>query len=643
MILSVESLYKYYNGEPLLKDVSFTIEDKERIGVIGENGSGKSTLLRIITGEEDLDKTPDGKGSVTVSSNMSIGILKQNSGLDSSETVINEMRKPFEKLYDVKDRMEQLEKQMTELSGADLEMISSEYAELSAYFESLDGYRIDVRINTVLNGMGFENMPRDRVISTLSGGEKTRLALAKLLIEAPDLLILDEPTNHLDVATLQWLEDYLKSYKGAILVVSHDRYFLDKLVGRIFEIHGGSLRSYKGNYSAFVVQKKMNTERQSKEYAIQQKEIAKLEDFIARHKVRATSAKAAKSKQHALDRMEIVEKPDESVKVPRIVLEYDIAPPKELFSIEGCELCVGEGSRKKLISENISFGIRRGEKVAFVGSNGAGKTSLLKLIQGLIPHENGRIKWAPNVKTAYFEQEHSYLHGSLSAFEEVQNLYPSMSELMIRKSLASVLLTGEDVFKPISVLSGGERAKLCFCLMALKRANVLILDEPTNHLDIASMEVLEDAIADFDGTVILVSHDRYLLSKVASRIIEIDSGKLYDYNGGYDHYVSEKAKLTGEIRIAATAAKEIKQKSTAESGGYRSRQQRAQEAQRRQQLSSLEKEIEAIESRISELEEQLSDEQTASDYELMTDVCNELEALKTELDEKMELWADFEN
>lgn len=648
MILSVESLYKYYNGEPILKDVSFTVEDRERIGVIGENGSGKSTLLRIITGEEDFDKTPDGKGSVTVSSNMSIGILKQNSGLSSSETIINEMRKPFEKLYAVKDRMGQLEHQMTELSGADLEMISSEYAELSAYFESLDGYRIDVRINTVLNGMGFGNIPRDRVIATLSGGEKTRLALAKLLIESPDLLILDEPTNHLDVATLQWLEDYLKGYKGAILVVSHDRYFLDKLVGRIFEIHGGSLRSYKGNYSAFVVQKKMNTERQSKEYALQQKEIAKLEDFIARHKVRATSAKAAKSKQHALDRMEIVEKPDESVKIPRIVLEYDIVPPKELFSIDGCELSVGEGSGKKLIAENVSFCIRRGEKVAFVGANGAGKTSLLKLIQGLIPHENGRIKWAPNVKTAYFEQEHGYLHGSLSAFEEVQNRYPSMSELMIRKSLASVLLTGEDVFKPISVLSGGEKAKLCFCLMALKRANVLILDEPTNHLDIASMEVLEDAIAGFDGTVILVSHDRYLLSKVASRIIEIDGGRLGDYNGGYDHYVSEKAKLTEEIRTAAAAAaaasKEREQKSGgAEGSGYRSRQQRAQDAQRRQRLSALEKEIEAIETRISELEAQLSDEHTASDYELMTAVCSELEALKTELDEKMELWADFEN
>lgn len=640
MIISVENIYKYYNGEPLLKDISFTVEDKERIGIIGINGCGKSTLLRIITGEEAFDKTPDGKGSVTVSSNKTIGILKQNSGLDSDESIIGEMKKPFAKLYGILQRMKELEGQMVFLHGAELEQVSAEYSELSAYFEAMDGYRIDVRINTVLWGMGFGEVSRDRKISTLSGGEKTRLALAKLLIEQPDLLILDEPTNHLDMATLRWLEEHLKSYKGAILVVSHDRYFLDKLVGRIFEIHKGSLRSYKGNYSAYVVQKKMNTERQSKEYELQQKEIAKLEDFIVRHKVRATSAKAAKSKQHALDRIERVERPDESVKIPKISLEYDITPPKELLSVEGCELCVGTGEKRKLIAENVSFNVRRGEKVAFVGVNGAGKTSLLKLVQGIIPHEKGRIKWAPNVKLSYFEQEHNYLHMGLTAFEEIQNRYPSMSELLIRKSLAAVLLTGEDVFKPISVLSGGERAKLCFCIMSLNRGNVLILDEPTNHLDIDSMEVLEDALKQFDGTIILVSHDRYLLSKVASKIFEIENGVLHEYCGGYEFY--ETAKAAQEEAQTENKQKQDDVKPVKENSGYRTRQQRAEDAKKRQRISAVEKEIEQIENSISLLEQQIADEKNASDFELIASLCSKLEEQKNALDEKMEEWSQLD-
>ena len=640
MIVSVENIYKYYNGEPLLKDVSFTVEDKERIGIIGVNGCGKSTLLRILIGEEAFDKTPDGKGSVTVSSNKTIGILKQNSGLDSDESIIGEMKKPFAALFGILQRMKDLEGQMTELHGTELEQVSAEYSKLSAYFEAMDGYRIDVRINTVLWGMGFGEVSRERKISTLSGGEKTRLALAKLLIEQPDLLILDEPTNHLDMATLRWLEEHLKSYKGAILVVSHDRYFLDKLVGRIFEIHKGSLRAYKGNYSAYATQKKMNTERQNKEYELQQKEIAKLEDFIVRHKVRATSAKAAKSKQHALDRIERVEKPDESVKIPKISLEYDITPPKELLSVEGCELCVGTGDKRKLIADNISFNVRRGEKAAFVGVNGAGKTSLLKLVQGIIPHEKGRIKWAPNVKLSYFEQEHNYLHMGLTAFEEIQNRYPSMSELLIRKSLAAVLLTGEDVFKPISVLSGGERAKLCFCIMSLNRGNVLILDEPTNHLDIDSMEVLEDALKQFDGTIILVSHDRYLLSKVASKIFEIDGGELHEYSGGYEFY--ETAKALQEQAQTENKQKTADVKPIKENSGYRTRRQRAEDAKKRQRISAVEKEIEQIENTISDLEQQIADEKNASDFELITSLCSQLEEQKNALDEKMEEWAQLD-
>lgn len=643
MILSAQSVYKYYNGEPILRDVNFTIEDRERIGLIGVNGCGKSTLLKIIIGEELCDKTADGKGSVSLANNKTFGILKQNSGLDSTETIYNEMHKPFAKLLETKQRMETLERQMTELVGAELETVSGEYAQLSSYFEAHDGYRIDVKINTVLNGMGFAPETYDRQISSLSGGEKTRLALSKLLIEAPDLLILDEPTNHLDVNTLAWLEDYLKGYKGAILVVSHDRYFLDKIVDRIFEIENTRLSCYKGNYTSFVKLKKMNVARQSKEYELQQKEIAKLEDYIVRNKVRASTAKMAKSRQHALDKIERVEKPADYSRPPKITLEYDIVPPKDLLSVEGCELAVGEGAQRKILVPEVSFKVRRGDKVAFVGPNGAGKTSLLRLVQGINIHEKGKIQWAPNVKIAYFEQEHGYLHNDISSFEEVQDRYPTMSELLIRKHLASVLIIGEDVFKPIGVLSGGEKAKLCFCLMALKRGNVLILDEPTNHLDLNTMEVLEEALMEFDGTIILVSHDRYLLSKVADRIIEIDNGGIESFAGGFEFYNSEKEKRALADELEKNRLKEEKLRAQKEQKSYRSKEQRAQAAKKRQLISQLENEIAEIEGLISDYENKISSEEFANDFEKMTNACNELETLRNTLDSKLEQWASLED
>ncbi len=640
MILSVENIYKYYNGEPLLKDVCFSVEEGERIGIVGVNGCGKSTLLRIVSGEEDFDRTPDGRGSVSLAGGKRIGVLKQSGGLESGCTIAEEMRKPFESLIAIRDRMTALEHSMTSLSGADLETAGEEYSELSAYFEARDGYRIDVAINTVLGGMGFGGIPTDRKISSLSGGEKTRLALSKLLLEAPELLILDEPTNHLDAQTVVWLEEYLKGYKGAVMVVSHDRYFLDRLVGRVFEIHKGVLTTYKGNYTAFAAQKKMNIARQNKEYEQQQKEIARLEQFVAAHKVRATSAKAAKNKQHAIDRMELVERPDDSIAQAHIMLEYDIVPPKELLSVEGCELAVGIGEKRRVLCPDVSFAIRRGEKVAFVGANGAGKTSLLKLIQGVLPHERGFIKWASNVKIAYFEQEHGNLHPRLSAFEEIRNRYPNMSELMVRKSLAAVLLTGEDVFKPIEVLSGGEKAKLCFCLMSLQRGNVLILDEPTNHLDITSMEALEDAVSAFDGTVIMVSHDRYLMSKLATRIIEISNGALESFDGGYEMYAAVKAQRADEEQRRKQAEKDAV-RAAAEQKSYRSKAQRAQEARKRQMLADVEKQIGELEDRLAGLEAALSGGEYAGDFEKVSAVCAEMEDLKLEIDEKMELWAQL--
>lgn len=642
MLLNVEHLYKYFNGQALLKDINFTVEDREAVGLIGINGCGKSTLLNIITGSEGYDKTPEGLGSVNIAGKASIGFLRQNSGLNSELTIGEEMKNAFAPLLETLDKMKFLEKKMAD--GGDIDSISHEYAELSSYFEARDGYRIDVKIKQVLNGMGFGSTPTDRVISTLSGGEKTRLALAKLLLEEPNLLILDEPTNHLDFETLMWLEDYLKGYKGAIIIVSHDRYFLNKVCTRICEIEQGRLTSYRGDYSSYLVQKKMNSERQLKEYEAQQKEIAKLEDYVAKNLVRASTSKMAKSRQHMLDRIERIDKPLMYSKPPKIKLEYDIEPTKDIVRVVDCPLVVGEGADKKELIKSLTMNVRRGEHVAIIGANGIGKTSILKLIQGIIPHEGGNISWGGNVKISYFEQEHAILDPHKTVLEEIMDRYPRLSEQQARSVLGAVLLTGENVFKPISVLSGGERAKLCFAIMALNRGNVLVLDEPTNHLDLSTKEVLEDALAEFGGTIILVSHDRYLLNKVASRIIEIKHDEVNSYEGNFDAY-SEAVNAARQLKMQSEAeikrAEEEKAYKENKARQYRSKEQRAADAQKRNRIRELEKEIEGTEVLIFELENAISDPEIASDYSKMSEKCKELEEAKTALDQKMDEWAEL--
>ena len=645
-ILEVKHLKKYFNTPKGLlhavDDVNFTLERGKTLGIVGESGCGKSTLLNIITGSEGYDKTTEGLGSVNIAGKASIGFLRQNSGLNSELTIGEEMKNAFAPLLETLDKMKVLEKKMAD--GGDIDSISHEYAELSSYFEARDGYRIDVKIKQVLNGMGFGSTPTDRVISTLSGGEKTRLALAKLLLEEPNLLILDEPTNHLDFETLMWLEDYLKGYKGAIIIVSHDRYFLNKVCTRICEIEQGRLTSYRGDYSSYLVQKKMNSERQLKEYEAQQKEIAKLEDYVAKNLVRASTSKMAKSRQHMLDRIERIDKPLMYTKPPKIKLEYDIEPTKDIVRVVDCPLVVGEGADKKELIKSLTMNVRRGEHVAIIGANGIGKTSILKLIQGIIPHEGGNISWGGNVKISYFEQEHAILDPHKTVLEEIMDRYPRLSEQQARSVLGAVLLTGENVFKPISVLSGGERAKLCFAIMALNRGNVLVLDEPTNHLDLNTKEVLEDALAEFGGTIILVSHDRYLLNKVASRIIEIKHNEVNSYEGNFDAY-SEAVNAARQLKMQSEAeikrAEEEKAYKENKARQYRSKEQRAADAQKRNRIRELEKEIEDTEVLIFELENAISDPEIASDYSKMSEKCKELEEAKTALDQKMDEWAEL--
>lgn len=644
MLINIEKIYKYFNGEALLRNLNFTINENETVGLIGRNGCGKSTLLKMIMGEEDYDKAPNGEGSFTVK-DCAIGFLAQNSGLDSNATIIEEMNSSFSHLFEIKRKMDELAEQMTSSTGDELEFISAEYSSLSAYFESHDGYNTDFKIKLILNGMGFSDLSYDRMISSLSGGEKTRLALAKLLLEQPELLILDEPTNHLDFKTLIWLEDYLKGYKGSIIIVSHDRYFLDKICTKICEIENGQITAFRGNYSDYVLQKEQLVARQLKEYEAQQKQISQLEDYIARNKVRASTAKMAKSRQHMLDRIEVVDKPQILEKPPKIKLDYTIEPTKDVVQVVDCPLIVGEGDNEKILIESLNLHIRRGEHVAIIGSNGIGKTSILKLIQGIIPHRSGNILWGNNVKVSYFDQEHALLNPHDTAIEAVSRRFPQMTDGEIRKALASVLFHGEDVFKPVSVLSGGERAKLSFAIMALNHGNLLILDEPTNHIDLPTKEVLEESLKEFGGTMILVSHDRYLLNKTATRIIELTPNSVRSFDGGFDFYIKtvtdeEKAIQEQEaMQKQQAAAEEYKQNKQKQ---YRSKQQRADDAKRRQRIKELESEIEQIEIQIEELEAQIADPEIAGNFELMSEKCSLLEKLRTDSESKMDEWASLE-
>ena len=643
-LIELKGISKSYDGEKIIDSMNLYIRDGEFITLLGPSGCGKTTLLKILTGLEGFDKTPDGKGSVNISTNTAIGFLQQNSGLTSHNTIMQEMKLPFSKLYDTLEKMKTLEKKMAdEKNSATFESDSAQYAELASFYEANDGYIIDVKIKTILNGMGFADTNTDRVVDSLSGGEKTRLALAKLLLESPNLLILDEPTNHLDFKTLMWLEGYLQSYKGAVLIVSHDRYFLDKICTRICEIEDGRLISYKGNYSAFLTLRKARLERLMKEYEAQRAQIDTLQEYIDKNKVRASTANMAKSRQHMLDRIEVMDKPKTYTKPPKIKLEYDIVPPKEVLSAQGVDIVVGEGENKKTLVSSFDIELRRGEKVALIGSNGIGKTSILKTLQGINPHEKGYIEWAGNVKLAYFEQEHSNLRQENTALEELHRRWPRMTEGMLRSVLGSVLLTGEDVFKEVRVLSGGERAKLLFAVMMLERGNVLILDEPTNHLDMSSKEVLEEALLEYDGTIIFVSHDRYLLNKIASRIIEVTEDGCTSYKGNFDYYLEVTTNNQLEEQKLIAEKKQEEKKADQKQKQYRTKEQRSADAARKNRIRQLENEIEQLETDIFNLEEEIASPEVAKNYDILNEKCILLEEYKNRLNEMLDEWASLED
>ena len=632
MLVTLEHIVKEYGAQPVLRDLSLTVVEGDRIGLIGPNGSGKTTLLRLMTGLEEPDA-----GEIAFAGGVSIGYLGQHSGLDENGTLFGEMRSVFTGQLEVESRMQAIEREMESagLSPERRAMLGEEYARLHTRFEDLDGYQMEVKIRTVLNGMGFGDRAEDTPIATLSGGEKTRLALARLLLESPSLLLLDEPTNHLDFKTALWLEDYLADFKGAVLAVSHDRYFLDRMAKVIYEMDEGTLLRFPGNYTAYLPQKEQYLRSQRKAYELQQQEIADLQDYIDRNRVRASTAKRAHSRILKLDKLERIERPHAGQKPPHIRFTTGLKSYEQVLDVEHLDLVVGEPPARKTLLRDVNLEVKRGDRIAIIGENGVGKSTFLKLLLDKIPKGPGEIYWGRNVQTAHYDQEIRELSRSKRVIDEIWDRHPGMSELQVRSLLGSVGLTGDHVFKAVADLSGGERAKVRLAELMLEHANVLLLDEPTNHLDLMAKEALEEALLDFEGTLLIVSHDRYLLNKIPTRILELTRQGAREYQGGFDQYLT--ASRLREEREAAAAPAAVKAPSAAARGKAR----RRDEAQRRQRIGELERTIEALEGRIAELEREIADPVIASDYLALGARCEELDRLRPELSEAIDRWTEL--
>lgn len=630
MIISFEQISKSYGANLILDEVSAKIEDNDRIGLIGVNGAGKSTLLSILRGELEADS-----GVISRSSTARTGFLRQNGGLQTGGTIWNEMDGVFLPLHEMEREMRELEKQISELREAHelYSDLAARYSSLQAAFEHAEGYLTGVKINTVLNGMGFAGFDRETPVDVLSGGEKTRLAICKLLLERPELLILDEPTNHLDFKTLGWLEEYLQGYRGALLVVSHDRYFLDKICTSVWDLEFRKLHAYTGNYSSYVMQKTERVERQWKEYNIQQAEIADLKDFVARNLVRASTTARAQSKRRTLEKMQLVERPKPPPQPAKLRFEFKREPVKDVLHVNDLTLHVGEGTERKAILNGVGFDMMRGEKIALIGSNGVGKSTFLKAIQNLAEADAGEIEWGKNTEISYFEQEDFALDSQKTALDELWDRFPREYEHRIRTVLGNVGLTGENVYKKVGELSGGERAKLKFAVLVLSCGNVLIMDEPTNHLDLAAKEVLDEALGSYEGTLLVVSHDRYLLNRFPTKIAEMFGDRIELYDGGYDAYMAKKSPANPPPP---------KEKSAENPGGeyYRSKKQRSDETRQKRRVEALESEIEQLEREIFRLENDVSDPGIAADYVLLQEKCLKLEDCRATLGARISEWAE---
>lgn len=650
MLLQVSGIIKRFGVDPILDGVNLQILERERIGLVGVNGAGKSTLLKIVAGEMSYDG-----GQIFKSKETTLGYLAQNSGLQSDRSIWEEMMNVFAHLTQAEADLRQMEQDIADPAQMEDEKkyadLLERYAKRSDWFKDHGGYEMETRIRSVLHGMGFGEFSPDTQIATLSGGQKTRLALARILLQAPDLLMLDEPTNYLDIATLTWLEDYLRGYSGALLVVSHDRYFLDRLVTTIVEIERHRSKKYTGNYSRYMELKAAEYESQMKQYEKQQDEISKMEDFVQKNIVRASTTKRAQSRRKALDKMERLDKPMGDLKKAHFSFETAVMSGKEVLRVDQLSVAYDEASP---LFRNVSFDLRRGETVALIGPNGIGKSTLLKCLTGSLRPVSGDIQWGTKVQIGYYDQEQTGLNPSNTVLEELWSAYPGMEEARIRTVLGNFLFSGDDVLKKISSLSGGEKARVSLSKLMLKEANMLILDEPTNHLDLFAKEVLEAALMDYEGTLLFISHDRYFLNKMAERIVELHPGGTEHYLGNYDDYVEKKQELEDIAREAAEARLASSKNSTksdpalssaTEKSGAASfeadKQAKREERNRQRKQEALEQQIAKLETEITELEAQMALPEIYQDYMKLQELQEKAEDHKLQLAKAYEEWEEL--
>lgn len=626
MILACQNIEKSFDGELLLHDVNFHIEEREKAALIGINGAGKSTLLKIIVGEISPDE-----GQVILAKGKTIGYLAQHQEISSQLSIYDSLLEMKQHVLDMERGMRELEEEMKHAEGENLSRIMESYSRLTQKFEQENGYAYKSEITGVLKGLGFEEKDFDKMVSTLSGGQKTRVALGRLLLSSPDIILLDEPTNHLDMESISWLETYLLNYPGAVFIVSHDRYFLDKVVTKIIELDNTKATVFSGNYSAYSDKKAQLRKAAYQAYLNQQQEIKHQEEVIAKLRQfnREKSIRRAESREKMLEKIEVLEKPTETDAAMRISLKPRITSGNDVLTVEH----LSKSFPSLPLFKDLNFTVKRGEKVAIIGNNGTGKTTILKILNHLLSPDEGSFRLGSKVHIGYYDQEHHVLHMEKTVFEEISDDYPKLTNTEIRNLLAAFLFTGDDVFKPISALSGGERGRVSLAKLMLSEANFLILDEPTNHLDIISKEILEDALNNYEGTVLYVSHDRYFINRTATRILELTNQKLVNYIGNYDYYLEKKEELTSIYAPEIQEEKAPEKTSSTKLDWQQKKEEQARIRKRENELKKTEKAIEELESRDKEIDEELAKQEIATD----PSKCIPLSSEKAEIAQKLEV------
>jgi len=624
LILTATNISKSFGSNEIIKDANFLVNEHEKVAIV-----------EILTGEEHADS-----GNVILAKDAKLGYLRQINNVDSKLSIIDELYTVIEHILSMEKRMLDMQEQMQHLSGEALEELYSSYTALTHNYELMDGYAAKSKVTGILKGLGFNENEFDRKINTLSGGQKTRVFLAKLLLEEPDIILLDEPTNHLDLRSIEWLESYLLNYKGAVIIVSHDRYFLDKIVSKVIDIENSTVYMYTGNYSDFSAKKQMLLDAKMKEYLNQQQEIKHQEAVISKLKQfnREKSIKRAESRQKRLEKIERVEAPQTHIENMRLSLDISKESGKDVLSVNNLSKSFDE----KHLFSNINFEIKRGERVAIIGDNGTGKTTLLKIINGLLSPDSGEVIYGSNVAIAYYDQEHQVLHMDKTLFDEISDTYPEMTNTQIRNILAAFLFTGEDVYKKIGDLSGGERGRVSLVKLMLSKANFLLLDEPTNHLDILSKDVLESALNSFPGTICYVSHDRYFINKTATRILDLTGNRLLNYIGNYDYYIEKREAVEGAANLISNESKEKSVEiSDSKQEWIENKTAQAQKKKLSNAVNKCEKEIEKLEEKLGLIDDEFSNPEISSNVGKLMELQKEKSSLEEKLEKLMNEWEEL--